>query len=107
MCGKIGKCNWSKLFVEILFLGYAESPILYSYHDGALDEASFKIQPGRIRTISKELLVYDANDMVGSIGGSLGLFLGFSFFGSLSNCFDKLLDLGSRFLQNRNQIVVV
>ena len=81
--------------------------ITYSFHDAKLDEASFRIAAGRIHTFAKQLLVYDANDMIGSIGGSLGLFLGFSFFGSLSNCFDKLLDLGARFLQNRNQVVVV
>ena len=95
------------LFVAILSLGYAESTIIHSYHDVALDEASFRIEPGRVRTIAKELLVFDTNDMIGSIGGSLGLFLGFSFFGTISNCFDKLLELGERFLQNRNQVVVV
>ena len=36
---------------------------------------------GRIKTVGKELLVYDTNDMIGSIGGSLGLFLGLSFLG--------------------------
>ena len=95
------------LFVEILFLGYAESTITYSYHDTILDEASFKIAAGRVRTFSKKLLAFDVNEMIGSIGGSLGIFIGFSLFGTLSNCFDNLLDLGARFLQKRNQVVVV
>ena len=95
------------LFVAILSLGYAESTIIHSYHDAALDEASFKIEPGRVRTVAKELLVFDTNDMIGSIGGSLGLFLGFSFFGIISTFIDKLLELGTTIQQKRNQIMLV
>ena len=45
----------------------------------------------RIRTVEKELLVYDTNDMIGAIGGSLGLFLGFSFFNVICMCLDKFV----------------
>jgi hypothetical protein len=95
------------LIVETLILGYADSRITYYYYETPQDQASFKIHPGRIGTFDKQLLVYDANDMIGSIGGSLGLFLGFSFFGIVSNCLDKLLGLGERIHQGRNQVMVV
>ena len=39
----------------------------------------------------KEYLIYDGLGMFGSIGGSLGLFLGFSLFDSLSMLLDVLL----------------
>ena len=37
------------------------------------------------RTI-KEYLIYNIGDVIGTLGGSLGLFVGFSFFGVLSEC---------------------
>ena len=81
------------LIVETLILGYADSRITYYYYETPQDQASFKIHPGRIRTFDKQLLVYDANDMIGSIGGSLGLFLGFSFFDVISKCLDLIIRL--------------
>ena len=44
-----------------------------------------------VRRVEKEVLVYDTNDMIGAIGGSLGLFLGFSFFGVICKCLDSLI----------------
>ena len=58
-----------------------------------LNEAKFIYETGPSRTVAKQLLVYDTNDMIGSIGGSLGLYLGFSFFGIFSTIIDKLLDI--------------
>ena len=52
-------------------------------------EPGFKF---KIRRIEKELLVYDTTDMIGAIGGSLGLFLGFSFFDLISKCIDISID---------------
>ena len=95
------------LIVETIILGYADSTITYYYYETPQDQASFKIHPGRIRTFDKQLLVYDANDMIGSIGGSLGLFLGFSFFGIISTFIDKFLELGTKIQQKRNQIMLV
>ena len=46
------------------------------------------------RTITEEYLIYDEIGMIGNVGGSLGLFLGFSFFGAFSDCLD--------FLRNQN-----
>ena len=41
--------------------------------------------------IDTEYLIYDGLGMLGSIGGSLGLFLGFSLFDSLSMVLDAIL----------------
>ena len=72
---------------------YTGSVVEYSYYNSTTDEASFWFEAGPIKTVGKELLVYDTNDMIGSIGGSLGLYLGFSFFGIVSTIIDKLLDI--------------
>ena len=42
------------------------------------------------KTIHEEVLVHDAADMVAQIGGISSLFLGFSFFGLLSDFLDFL-----------------
>ena len=79
---------------------FTESLIEYSYYNNTSDEAHFWLEPGPIRTVGKELLVYDTNDAIGSIGGSLGLFLGLSFFGIISTLLDKLLQLMIKIQQN-------
>ena len=38
--------------------------------------------------VIEEYLIYDSVGMIGSVGGSLGLFLGFSFLGLLSDLID-------------------
>ena len=69
---------------------YKGSDIEYSYYNSTSNDAHFSFQLGMVKTVARELLVYDTNDMIGSIGGSLGLFLGFSFFGIVSFFIDKL-----------------
>ena len=59
----------------------------------AKNQAKFLLKVNPIRRVERELLVYDVNDMIGSIGGSLGLFLEFSFFGFISYFIDKLFDV--------------
>ena len=53
--------------------------------------ANFELVMNNIGKIEREVLVYDTNDVIGSIGGSLGLFLGFSFFDVISKCLDNLI----------------
>ena len=53
--------------------------------------ANLELQRNNIRRIEKEVLVYDTNDVIGAVGGSLGLFLGFSFFDVISKCLDNLI----------------
>ena len=64
------------------------------YYKGEFEETQYKgakyfvddhIQyfvwfPGDSKMVYEEYYVYDFNGMLGSIGGSLGMFLGFSFF---------------------------
>ena len=51
--------------------------------------AFFEIFMSNVQKVEKEVLVYDTNDMIGTIGGSLGLFLGFSFFDVICKCLDN------------------
>ena len=53
--------------------------------------ANFELTMNNIRKIEKQALVYDTNDAIGAIGGSLGLFLGFSFFDVISKFLDNLM----------------
>ena len=74
-------------------ISYTGSVVEYSYYNVPEDEASFWFEVGSSKTVGTEHLVYDTNDMIGSIGGSLGLFLGLSFFGVASFFIDKLLEI--------------
>ena len=53
--------------------------------------ATFELVMNGRRKIKREVLVYDAIDAIGATGGSLGLFLGFSFFDLISKCIDNLI----------------
>jgi hypothetical protein len=53
--------------------------------------AFFDVFMSNVRRVEKEVLVYDTNDMIGAIGGLLGLFLGFSFFDVMCKCLDNLI----------------
>ena len=48
------------------------------------------------RNVYEETLMFDDTSLVGSLGGSLGLFVGFSFFGYampiVESIFDKMAD---------------
>ena len=87
-------------------INYRGSIIQYKNENTSFDEAQFWIETGSSRTVGKELLVYDTNDMIGSIGGSLGLFLGFSFFGIISTIIDKLLEIYTK-LQQKDQMRII
>ena len=62
------------------------------YVDNNPNKVHLALTPNKIRRIETEILVYDVTDMIGALGGSLGLFLGFSFFGLISLCIDNFLD---------------
>ena len=55
-------------------------------------ELVFTYSSDQIR-IKEATLMIGTSSYIGSIGGSLGLFLGFSFFTYLSSCIDKLFEL--------------
>ena len=57
-------------------------------NDGSQRAFVMFIRTSELRTVTKEYLIYNTAGMVGNIGGSLGLFLGCSFFGFLSDFLD-------------------
>ena len=46
--------------------------------------------------IVKEIPVMSTNDMIGALGGSLGLFLGFSFCGTIFDAIDLISIINSK-----------
>lgn len=42
--------------------------------------------------IFEEVLIFDETSLVGSLGGSLGLFIGFSFFGYVTPILESIFD---------------
>ena len=46
-----------------------------------------------MKTIKSEIRIHDEASLIGSIGGTLGLFIGFSFHGSICYLLDKLFSL--------------
>ena len=55
------------------------------------------------RNVYEEVLIFDYLGLVGSTGGSLGLFIGFSFFGYVTPILDVLFDKVVSFLLRTNQ----
>ena len=99
-------CNGGPLFVKRMELAYQEclKPCKETtYKDSVAklvepmylkddkNTALFDIFLSNVQKVEKEVLVYDTNDMIGAIGGSLGLFLGFSFFDVICKCLDNLI----------------
>ena len=45
----------------------------------------------QVSTIYQEYLIYDGIGMIGSVGGTLGMFIGFSFSNAISSILNYLL----------------
>ena len=56
------------------------------------------------RHVYEEVLILDEIGLIGSLGGSLGLFVGFSFFGYVMPLLEALFDKVVDFFQRRYQI---
>ena len=61
-------------------------------NQGNIVELLFTYSSDEIK-IEEETLMMGTSSYIGSVGGSLGLFLGFSFFSSLSYFFGKLMSI--------------
>ena len=46
----------------------------------------------KTKNVYEEVLIFDEIGLVGTIGGSLGLFVGFSFLGFINPCMEALID---------------
>ena len=46
-----------------------------------------------IRTVHDEVYILDGIGLIGSLGGSLGLFIGFSFYGYIANIIDTFANI--------------
>ena len=46
----------------------------------------------RIKIINEEVLIISGIDLLGSLGGALGMFVGFSFFGYIADLLDAIVD---------------
>ena len=64
-----------------------------TYINADKDEASFQIVNSNVSPVEKEVLLYDLSDVIGTIGGSLGVFVGISFFAIASCCIDNFFEL--------------
>ena len=65
---------------------------------GNIVELGFAYSSDEIK-IEEETLMIGTSSYIGSVGGSLGLFLGFSCFTYLSCCLQKVFDLCDKFKQ--------
>ena len=54
--------------------------------------------------VNTEYLIYDFNSMIGSIGGTLGLFIGFSFSNIISYAISQLRKFLNHYILSRNYI---
>ena len=62
-----------------------------------LSQVQFAIKfTSNSRTIHEEMRIHDEIWLLGSLGGSLGLFIGFSLFDYIATLFDKSIDMISK-----------
>ena len=61
------------------------------------NEASFEFVNSDVTLVEKEVLLYDFSDMIGTVGGSLGVGVGISVFAIISCCIDNFLELLNMF----------
>ena len=57
------------------------------------------ISSSKVRTLKRQYYVYDTIGLIGTVGGSLGLFLGFSFFDVLCSLLDYILYSYTKYFQ--------
>jgi hypothetical protein len=73
------------------------------YVDSMNSQFIFRFSSNK-RHVYEEVLILDETGLIGSLGGSLGLFIGFSFFGYAMPLLEALFDQVVDFFQQRYQI---
>ena len=69
---------------KISVYDYKQDPYSYSFR--------YRFTPPHTEKIFEEYLIYDIFNMVGSVGGNLGMWIGFSFTGIISNFIKMILN---------------
>ena len=82
-------CNIKKYLGEIVF---EEDIAVYGLSNNTFF-TTFEFAPPYKVNISEQYLIYDFIGLVGSVGGTLGLFIGFSFYDIISRFCNKLRNL--------------
>ena len=83
----------SPIKVLLLYTSYTHSQIESfesNYVEKNPNQVHLSLKANRIKRIETEILIYDVLDMIGALGGSLGLYLGFSFFDLISKYTDLI-----------------
>ena len=87
--------------VEQVGMDYEDSKKSYFGTDSNVEFALKSIS--KKANIFEEVLIFDETSLVGSLGGSLGLFVGFSFFGYVTPILEAVFDKVASFFLRMNQ----
>ena len=108
----INKCLEQKVFkqysalVGSVGLDYEDSESAESYFGFKKENRNLQFisrSTSNKRNIFEETLIFDDIALVGSLGGSLGLFVGFSFFGYVTPILEAVFDKVVSFFLHINQ----
>ena len=74
-------------------LEYSGQPVLSTNQGGSGILFEYKFLPPQLKTVYKEYLIFDMVGVIGSVGGTLGMCIGFSFSGIISTIFGIVLKM--------------
>ena len=82
---------------------FVEAETLKIFTNASLIDISMEFS-SNIRTVHDEVYILDGIGLLGSLGGSLGLFIGFSFFGYIANIIDTFANIiSSKLIKIENE----